>query len=114
MLIPNPDVSDNRRLLETPTHSAVQIAAAMTACARIYMHPSIHRTDRKDGDYQDTDSVVPLPASRALRPSSPRRHLQPHYRARVKGAVPGTTMLPTQRQNLVDQGQKRDHGRVDE
>lgn len=42
-------------------NSAVQLAAAITASARIYMHPFI---SRDDSDYTDTDSVVlsqPLP-----------------------------------------------------
>jgi len=44
-----------------PRFSAVQIAAAITACARIYMYPFI---SREDCYYTDTDSVVlgsPLP-----------------------------------------------------
>jgi hypothetical protein len=44
-----------------PTISAVQLAAAITACARIHMYPYI---SRKDCYYTDTDSVVlsqPLP-----------------------------------------------------
>jgi hypothetical protein len=44
-----------------PKHSAVQLAAAITASARIYMYPYI---SREDCYYTDTDSVVlglPLP-----------------------------------------------------
>lgn len=44
-----------------PTNSAVQLAAAITANARIYMYPYI---SREDSYYTDTDSVVlgqPLP-----------------------------------------------------
>lgn len=44
-----------------PRISAVQLAAAITACARIYMYPYI---SREDCYYTDTDSVVlgqPLP-----------------------------------------------------
>ena len=44
-----------------PKHSAVQLAAAVTASARIYMYPYI---SREDCYYTDTDSVVlgqPLP-----------------------------------------------------
>lgn len=44
-----------------PTNSAVQLSAAITACARIYMYPFI---SREDCYYTDTDSVVlgqPLP-----------------------------------------------------
>lgn len=44
-----------------PRNSAVQLAAAITASARIYMHPYI---SREDSYYTDTDSVVlgqPLP-----------------------------------------------------
>lgn len=44
-----------------PRNSAVQLAAAITACARIYMYPLISRDDCY---YTDTDSVVlgqPLP-----------------------------------------------------
>lgn len=46
---------------EPPKNSAVQLAAAITACARIYMYPYI---SREDCYYTDTDSVVlsqPLP-----------------------------------------------------
>lgn len=42
-------------------NAAVQIAAAITACARVYMHPFINRVDCY---YTDTDSIVlskPLP-----------------------------------------------------
>jgi len=42
-------------------NAAVQIAAAITACARVYMHPFINR---EDCYYTDTDSIVlskPLP-----------------------------------------------------
>lgn len=45
-----------------PRISAVQLSAAITACARIYMYPYI---SRKDCYYTDTDSVVlsePLPS----------------------------------------------------
>lgn len=44
-----------------PKNSAVQLSAAITACARIYMHPFISRDDCY---YTDTDSIVlanPLP-----------------------------------------------------
>lgn len=44
-----------------PKNAAVQIAAAITACARIYMYPYI---SREDCYYTDTDSVIlgkPLP-----------------------------------------------------
>nr|CAD1821794.1 unnamed protein product [Ananas comosus var. bracteatus] len=47
--------------LEPPKNSAVQLAAAITASARIYMYPYI---SREDCYYTDTDSVVlgqPLP-----------------------------------------------------
>lgn len=46
---------------EPPKNSAVQLAAAITASARIYMYPY---TSREDCYYTDTDSVVlsqPLP-----------------------------------------------------
>lgn len=46
---------------DQPKNSAVQLAAAITACARIYMYPYI---SREDCYYTDTDSVVlgnPLP-----------------------------------------------------
>jgi len=46
---------------EPPRNSAVQIAAAITAHARIYMYPFLSRAD---SFYTDTDSVVrcsPLP-----------------------------------------------------
>ncbi|KAL3516295.1 hypothetical protein ACH5RR_023197 [Cinchona calisaya] len=45
-----------------PTNSAVQLAAAITVSARIYMYPYI---SKKDCYYTDTDSVVlgkPLPS----------------------------------------------------
>lgn len=46
---------------DPPKNSAVQLAAAITSYARIYMHPY---TSREDSYYTDTDSVVlskPLP-----------------------------------------------------
>ncbi|CAB4280624.1 unnamed protein product [Prunus armeniaca] len=49
------------RLWNPPKNSAVQLAAAITASARIYMYPYI---SREDCYYTDTDSVVlgqPLP-----------------------------------------------------
>ncbi|GKD72653.1 DNA polymerase-like protein [Tanacetum coccineum] len=50
-----------RELWNPPKNSAVQLAAAITASARIYMYPYISRDDCY---YTDTDSVVlsqPLP-----------------------------------------------------
>lgn len=52
-----------------PRNAAVQIAAAITAYGRIYMHPYINRSDSY---YTDTDSVVlgsPLLPSIDLIPS---------------------------------------------
>lgn len=55
------DTSDSEWNPPTPKISAVQLSAAVTACARIHMHPYISRSDCY---YTDTDSVVlgsPLP-----------------------------------------------------
>lgn len=46
---------------KAPRLTAVQLSAAITACARIYMYPTI---SRDDSFYTDTDSIVigkPLP-----------------------------------------------------
>lgn len=58
-------VSNNKLVSDSewspPRISAVQLAAAITACARIYMYPYISRSDSY---YTDTDSIVlsnPLP-----------------------------------------------------
>ncbi|KAL0386764.1 UNVERIFIED_CONTAM: DNA polymerase [Sesamum latifolium] len=40
---------------KAPKHSAVQLSAAITACARIHMYPHI---SREDCYYTDTDSIV--------------------------------------------------------
>lgn len=58
----NTETGSDFDLWNPPKNSAVQLAAAITACARIHMYPYISRSDSY---YTDTDSVVlgkPLPS----------------------------------------------------
>jgi len=51
----NPGMEGSTDSWNPPQNSAVQLAAAITACSRIHMYPLI---SREDCYYTDTDSVV--------------------------------------------------------